>query len=289
MNNSELKELLKKSWSEKTTADPMGWSPKNPAWGQCAVTALVVQDFFGGKLLRTMVKLKSVPHTEECSHYWNLLPNGREIDLTREQFPEGTIVPNGEPRNRQYVLSFAPTRARYTLLRLGVENQIQPNPLFSDPIYQKCFEAALTSECQKMTFGCVVVYKKKVVAATSNKIIEPLRTLCKPECIRLKIQSRTESMLGACGHAEEWALREVFRQKIPPELCSFYIAGFDAKTNQPWIKKETKDYTCLRCAVQLFMAGAGKIRVPCVDHWESLTPEEAVKTSKAYALKEKKI
>ena len=96
-------------------------------------------------------------------------------------------------------------------------------------------------------------------------------------------------MLGACGHAEEWALQEVFKKKLNPSSCSFYIAGFDSKTSNPWIKKEAADHTCLRCAVQMYMAGLGKIWVPFVDHWVSLTPEQAVIASKAYALKEKKI
>ena len=46
--------------------------------GQCAVTALVVQDFLGGELIRAFV----------CgeSHYWNRLPDGSELDLTADQF-----------------------------------------------------------------------------------------------------------------------------------------------------------------------------------------------------------
>ena len=96
-------------------------------------------------------------------------------------------------------------------------------------------------------------------------------------------------MIGACGHAEEWALQEVRRLKISPELCSFYVAGFDAKTSKPWIRKETKDFTCLRCAVQFYMTGVGKIYVPVNDRWEWTMPERALKASALYALKEKKV
>ncbi len=294
MTPEELRSLLRKSWSRETTADPEYWSPNYPAWGQCAVTALVVQDFFGGELLRTWVRLAddNSGRPTQGSHYWNLLPDGKEADLTREQFPKGTIVPKGELRTRTYVMSFAPARKRYSLLRLAVENLIQPNPLFSDPIYQKCLEVSQASECQKMKFGCLVLYrqecKEKLVAIATNKIIEPLRSFCDPECIRLKIQSRTESMLGACGHAEEWALWLTIGLGIPLSGCSFYIAGFNAKNSKPWLKKE-KEHTCLRCAVQMHMAGVGKIYVPVVDHWEWLNSREALETSKAYALKEKKI
>ncbi len=283
MKLSELKKLLKASWSKETSADPKNWTLKNPSWGQCAVTALVVQDFLGGELVRTVVE-------KFGSHYWNKLPNGKEKDFTRQQFPEGTIILENKIRtvNKNHLFLIQNVRKRFALLRLAVENQISPNPLFSNRLYQMCFESAQTSECQKMKFGCLVVYKGKVVARTSNKTIEALRHLCKPECIRFKIQSRTESMIGACGHAEEWALWETTKLGIPLKDCSFYIAGFDGKTNQPWIKK-ANEHTCLRCAVQMHMAGVGKIYVPFIDRWGLVTSEEAVKASVAYALKEKKI
>ena len=86
---------------------PLG--PENPAWGQCAVTALVVQDAFGGDLLRAMV--------EGVSHYWNRLPDGSEVDLTRQQFPEGAMHGATVVKDREYVLSFPETASRYLLLR----------------------------------------------------------------------------------------------------------------------------------------------------------------------------
>jgi hypothetical protein len=102
---------LARSWSADTSADPE-WSPENAALGQCAVTALVVQDELGGELLRTTVN--------GVSHYFNRLPDGSELDLTRTQFAawEPTAI---ETRSREYVLSFPATRARYELLRARVE------------------------------------------------------------------------------------------------------------------------------------------------------------------------
>ena len=80
----------------------------NRALGQCAVTALVVQDVLRGELLRAEVN--------GTSHYWNRLPDGTELDLTREQFE--TFLPSGiETRSREYVLSFDETRMRYELLK----------------------------------------------------------------------------------------------------------------------------------------------------------------------------
>lgn len=71
---------------EVIAAIEWAWCPLTAGWdwgdnvskGQCAVTALLIQDLFGGKLIRG-----------ECgkvSHYWNELPDGTEVDLTRRQF-----------------------------------------------------------------------------------------------------------------------------------------------------------------------------------------------------------
>lgn len=107
-----LRRALVRAWVRQTSADPPHWSHANPAWGQCAVTALVVQDFFGGVLLRC--------ETSGGSHYWNRLSSDQEVDLTRQQFGDGVTIDPGQPRAREYVLSFPATRERYELLRRGV-------------------------------------------------------------------------------------------------------------------------------------------------------------------------
>jgi hypothetical protein len=77
------------------------------------VTALLVQDIFGGELVRADV--------QGISHYWTRTPDGNEVDLTRDQFGAGARVPEGEVRERDYVLSFPQTRRRYALLRDRVQ------------------------------------------------------------------------------------------------------------------------------------------------------------------------
>lgn len=101
------------AWAAETSTHE-SWSPDNPAAGQCAVTALVVQDVYGGDLLRVV--------NEGESHYFNRLPDGREVDLTRGQF--ATWEPSdAELRDRDYVLSFAATAARYAELRVRIERE----------------------------------------------------------------------------------------------------------------------------------------------------------------------
>ena len=101
------------------TCDPHDlplWHAGNPARGQCGVTALVVHDLLGGELLLA-------EHDRDGArygvHWWNRLPDGTEVDLTRAQLgpgeavgrPEVVVRPAGPPVR---------ARAQYELLRARV-------------------------------------------------------------------------------------------------------------------------------------------------------------------------
>jgi 8-oxo-dGTP pyrophosphatase MutT (NUDIX family) len=91
-----FEDAIRAAWT-RWTSDPVdqpGWSDANPASGQCATTALVVQDRLGGALL--MADVHEADGSRQGVHYWNRLPDGRELDLTREQFRRGEVV--GRPR-----------------------------------------------------------------------------------------------------------------------------------------------------------------------------------------------
>ena len=284
---NKFKELLLIICDQETSQDSAGWTAGNPLWGHCAVVSLVAQNLFGGELLRA--SLTEVPGFEHMrSHYWNKLPDGSVDDFTKPQFGEN--YPNGlkaEVRDSSYVLSYPETAKRYKLLTFRLAKTIsEGTPIFDDPIYQKCFYAALDSPCQKMKFGCVITHNGKIVYEGCNKTIEPLKLLCDPKCIRFSITSRTESMLGACGHAEE-GLWEVVHKGIPVNDCELYIAGLHAN-GLPCLK-QAAEHTCLRCAVQMYNARLKTIYVPVVDRWIGITPEQALETARAYATKEKTV
>ena len=76
----ELKAKLKESWSRQTSEDPKNWTPANPAWGQCAVTALFVHDLFGGEIMKVRVS------NYKEDHYYNILASGEEADFTKDHF-----------------------------------------------------------------------------------------------------------------------------------------------------------------------------------------------------------
>ncbi len=92
----QLRSELECVWDANTSTDPGGWTADNPARGHCTVAVLVVQDQFGGRILRGLVG--------GLSHFWNLLPDGSEVDLTRDQFSVWYVTDIDE-RSREYVLA----------------------------------------------------------------------------------------------------------------------------------------------------------------------------------------
>lgn len=284
----ELFKFLELCWSRDTSADPDGWTRENPAWGQCAVTALVTQDFFGGEILRA--SLEDVAGYQYMrSHYWNRLPSGAQLDLSQRQFDRLAYdkIPPGETRTREYLMSNEGTRNCFARLRLAIEAELKgsnllPAPFFFNGYYRECFAAAQLSGCKKMRVGCIAVYEGNIVARGANTPLEPLSHLCDPEYIRMDIESRAEPMIGACAHAEERVLHELISKDIPLKGCSFYVAGF-AMDNTPNYRK-LPEFTCLRCASQLYMARLGSVQVVArQDHWESITSQEALEQANRYA------
>jgi len=113
-----IEQAIRRAWGDDTCDpdDRVNRSPANPARGQCGVTALVLHDLVGGDLIcgEAYVGPRRVG-----VHYWNRLPSGLELDLTREQFgPDESVVggevvvrPTGPPRR---------CREQYELLRARV-------------------------------------------------------------------------------------------------------------------------------------------------------------------------
>ncbi|OLO26574.1 hypothetical protein BTA37_27635 [Priestia megaterium] len=105
-----VRDALYKSWSLESSSK---WMRKNPAIGQCGVTALVVNDLFGGEIVKTM-----------CTgdwHFYNKL-NGVRYDFTEEQFSEA-IKYDDIPSSREE--AFLDTNLQqYNALRKKVYQQL---------------------------------------------------------------------------------------------------------------------------------------------------------------------
>lgn len=66
-----IREVLRNCWSKATS--PL-YDPDDPARGQCCVTALVLNDFFGGEILKTPM--------DQQWHFYNRI-QGKIYDFTR--------------------------------------------------------------------------------------------------------------------------------------------------------------------------------------------------------------
>ena len=76
---------------------PGGLGADDPSYGQCAITATLVHDMFGGTIHKIKVNGGG-------THYFNKI-NGQYVDLTREQFDLYDLPVNYEPNqeiSREY-------------------------------------------------------------------------------------------------------------------------------------------------------------------------------------------
>lgn len=113
---AELKEVLFHAWCAETAFEGI-WHKKIPTLNQCAVTALVVQDYLGGKILKRKM-------TNGQNHYLNRLPDGTEVDLTAAQFDFITpkqILEETSVCSRSQLTRHQNVQTRYELLKKRVE------------------------------------------------------------------------------------------------------------------------------------------------------------------------
>lgn len=115
MNYFKLKNAIKKSWGKDTAYkdDVEKWSPKNSSAGQCAVTALIIYDYFGGRIFSGISQ-------DGVVHYWNKI-YGLKIDMTRSQFKGTKTFSNITKWNAEDLIQTGNVQDRYEILRSRVE------------------------------------------------------------------------------------------------------------------------------------------------------------------------
>lgn len=121
---NDLGDRLKGHWRPETSADAdvlESWEKVGSPVGQCVPTALIVQDRFGGELLQVgHDKARTGGHHRRAavtsSHYFNRLPSGLVVDLTRAQFDKWAPYGPAELRTREHALSGPGVADRYTQL-----------------------------------------------------------------------------------------------------------------------------------------------------------------------------
>ncbi len=83
------------------------WDENNKSFGMCAITALIINDYFGGDICKIYV--------DGVSHYFNLL-EGKIIDLTACQFDFDIDYSNYQIVERGKILT-SDTERRYNILK----------------------------------------------------------------------------------------------------------------------------------------------------------------------------
>ena len=86
------------------------WSEDNKTWGQCSITAFLVQDIFGGKVY-------GVPRDGGNFHCYNVIGEC-VFDLTSEQFGDEVLDYEDNPEQfREVHFAKEEKRLRYEMLR----------------------------------------------------------------------------------------------------------------------------------------------------------------------------
>lgn len=106
----DLYEILTHCWKRETAypSDQEYWTEDVPSYGQCAITAMLVYDLFGGEMYRT----------PNHGHYYNRI-NGCWVDLTADQFwayGDECDYNAGEKIERKNVGQSGHTKQRYDML-----------------------------------------------------------------------------------------------------------------------------------------------------------------------------
>lgn len=120
---ADIERAVRHGWDADTCA-PEGrtrWTPRNPSFGQCGATVMVLHDLLGGELLRGEVL---VGGEHDDYHWWNRLGSGVEIDLTREQFGPQQTVSAGIVVTRTPASTWRRLREEYELLRSRVLREL---------------------------------------------------------------------------------------------------------------------------------------------------------------------
>jgi hypothetical protein len=108
----ELYDTLSALWCAQTCAPRMRdeWKADNPTFGQCSITAFLVQDIFGGEV-------RGILRPGGNYHCYNVV-DGHVFDLTSEQFGDEILDYRDNPiQLREVHFAKEEKRQRYFILK----------------------------------------------------------------------------------------------------------------------------------------------------------------------------
>ena len=110
---TELKHFLYSAYRSDTAYKTCitTWNPGNPTYGQCAVTAMIVYEFFGGCIQCGYYEKQKV------WHYWNIIDD-EVVDFTIDQFNDNSIkFKHIKNSSFEELYSHNSVRERYIILK----------------------------------------------------------------------------------------------------------------------------------------------------------------------------
>lgn len=118
MDLKYLQELLNRCYTKELCYPKVSqnWSKNNKCYGMCTITALILNDYFSGKLGKIYV--------EDISHYFNII-NDKVVDFTSSQFGYEVNYSNYELVDRHIMLQNENTKLRYQMLKSQLEKLLQ--------------------------------------------------------------------------------------------------------------------------------------------------------------------
>ncbi len=120
----KLENAIKNSWGEDTCYYKFLWKNKTQpeSAGHCRVIAVIVNDYFGGKIYFSQVK-----GDPRYTHYWNRLPNGKLVDLTKDQFSKKAKLVKPIIISKKEALDNKKIQKTYPILKKKVIKYIKEN------------------------------------------------------------------------------------------------------------------------------------------------------------------
>lgn len=128
MEIEKLKRILYSCYSKELCYPKIkeNWTKKNKCLGMCAITTLIVNDYFGGEICKI--------HVDGISHYFNLVTS-KIIDLISSQFECDINYNDYRIVDRKTILN-DDTEKRYNLLKGKVQLELLKQ--IDDKVY-KCY------------------------------------------------------------------------------------------------------------------------------------------------------
>ena len=141
---SDMFDILTSVWSIDTCTPCFQkyWSPENPTAGHCTITAFLMQEIYGGKVL-------GIPLKNGATHCFNAV-GGHVFDLTSEQFHGAALdYSAGQEQLREEHFADEAKKRRYELLRgrfLEKLPVIRPCSAVNVNRYAEIYAAAFSAE-----------------------------------------------------------------------------------------------------------------------------------------------